>query len=375
MAMTLVTGLPGSGKTLYTLARWKPLAEKEGRPVFHNNIPGLNINGWQVWDVERWEELPAGSILIVDEAQFTFKVRGRGQTPEWVERLATHRHLGLDLVFITQQPMLLDVFVRKLCDRHFHVMRKFGLRWATIHEFASGVNENPMKSRKGSIRHDFKYPKEVYGWYKSSELHTMQARIPMRLWVMLALPFVACILGYIAFNRIRPDALKDQAERSVAAAGGQVGLRSDGAAPGKRAEPMTVEEYAAAYRARVPGLAHTAPIYDDVTKPQVAPYPAACVSMKGVCKCYSQQATKLDVAAEVCEQIVAGGYFVAWDKPIAQAVPIARPPAASAPGPQLYAQASGFSAGRPASTTPAPPAVVDDGPPPRGRAPRPGSGT
>jgi len=45
MPITLVTGLPGHGKTLYTLARWKPEAEKSGRPVFHNSIPGLSIPG------------------------------------------------------------------------------------------------------------------------------------------------------------------------------------------------------------------------------------------------------------------------------------------------------------------------------------------
>lgn len=372
MPMTLVTGLPGSGKTLYTLARWKPLADKEGRPVFHNNIPGLNIPNWQVWDVERWQDLPPGSILIVDEAQFAFKVTGRGQTPEWVQKLAVHRHGGLDIVFITQHPMLLDVFVRKLCDRHFHVMRKFGLRWATIHEFASGVNESPNKSRKGSIRHDFRYPKEVFGWYKSSELHTVQARIPMRLWVMLALPVIALLLGYFAFSRVRPDALKEQADKSVVAAGGKAGSAREGG--GGRMEPMTLEEYATAYRARVPGLAHTAPIYDDVTKPVVAPYPAACVSMKGRCGCYSQQATKLDVAADVCEQIVAGGYFVAWDKPIAQAVPIAAP-AASEPPPVQYAQATGIGYARPAPTVPEPSVPPDLGAPARVRAQPRGTGS
>jgi len=52
MPITLITGLPGHGKTLYTLARFKEEAEKAGRPVFHNGINGLNILGWQVWDPE-----------------------------------------------------------------------------------------------------------------------------------------------------------------------------------------------------------------------------------------------------------------------------------------------------------------------------------
>ena len=378
MAMTLVTGLPGAGKTLYALARWKPEAEKAARPVFHNGIKDLNIPGWQVWDVEKWEQLPPGALLIVDEAQYAFKITGRGQTPEWVQRLATHRHEGIDIVFITQHPGLLDVFVRKLCDRHFHVMRKFGLQWATIHEFATGVNENPHKSRKGSIRHDFRYPKEVYGWYKSSELHTMKARIPMRVWIGLAVPFVVLTLAFVAFKRVNPDAMRRQAEHSVEVAGGTVrsgqAQVSSGRARGDG--PLTVEEYALAYRARVPGLAHTAPIYDDVTKPVEAPYPAACVSMKGTCRCYSQQATKLAVASDVCEQIVAGGYFVGWSRPVVQAVPIA--PAASTSVVAAGSSAIGidggwptpFEAHRRAETSANPPVPPDLGAPPRPRPPR-----
>lgn len=188
MPITLVTGLPGHGKTLYTLARFKPEAEKAGRPVFHNSIPGLAIPGWQTWEVEKWQDLPPGALLVVDEAQFAFPVTGRGQTPEWVQKLATHRHLGLDVIVITQNPMLLDAFVRRLVDRHFHVVRKFGTRFATVYEFVNGAKEDVAKSRGDGIRHEFRYPTEVYGWYKSAELHTVKSRIPARVWMLLVLP-------------------------------------------------------------------------------------------------------------------------------------------------------------------------------------------
>ena len=44
----------------------------------------------------------------------------------------------------------------------------------------------------------------------------------------------------------------------------------------------------------------------------MAPYPAACVHMGKTCKCYSQQATLLQVSGAVCLQIVAQGFFVDW---------------------------------------------------------------
>lgn len=374
MAITLVTGLPGHGKTLWTLARWKPEAEKDGRKVYHNDIPGLAIPNWEAWDVQKWEELPAGSILVVDEAQFAFPLTGRGQTPDWVQKLATHRHRGIDIVVITQNPMMLDSFVRRLVDRHFHVVRKFGTHFATIYEFPNGVRENVATKRDDGIRHEWRYPKEVFGWYRSSQLHTVKRRIPMRVFLLLVMPLVFAAAAWVAWQRMNPEGERMQklAGKDAQAVQSSVG---GGATRDKKDAPMTLEEYAAAYRARVPGLAHTAPIYDEVTKPVQAPFPAACVSMRGSCKCYSQQATRLDVAPDVCEQIVAGGYFVAWDKPVAQAIALPSP-APPAPGQQLYAQASGLTPGRPATTTPEPVPPPEAGPPPaRVRPQRPPQGT
>ncbi len=213
MAITLVTGLPGHGKTLYTLARYKEEAEKDQRPVFHNGIKDLNIPGWQEWDVNNWQDLPAGALLIVDECQFIFPVRGRGQPPEFIEKLATHRHLGIDFVIITQNPMLIDPFVRRLIDRHFHVVRKFGTHFATIHEFANGCRDNVHNNRKDSIRHEWKYPKHVFEWYKSAEQHTVKRRIPARVFVLLAVPIVFAGLVFTAYHRLNPESQKERAEQ------------------------------------------------------------------------------------------------------------------------------------------------------------------
>ena len=375
MAITLVTGLPGHGKTLYTLSRWKPEAEKDGRPVFHNHIKGLNIPGWQTWDVDRWQELPAGSILVVDEAQFAFPPTGRGQTPEWVQKLATHRHGGIDLVVITQNPMLLDSFVRRLVDRHFHVVRKFGTHFATVYEFPNGVRENVATKRDDGIRHEWRYPKDVFSWYQSSELHTVKRRIPMRVWLLFLMPLLFGLAAFVAWQRLNPDGerMRELAGKEAPEASARQGL-GGGATGGGKPAPMTAAEYAQAYQPRLQGMPHTAPAYDEATKPAEAPYPAACVQMKGECRCYTQQATRLDVVASLCQQIVAGGFFVAWNRPVVQAVPIS--PAASAsptvlPQQQLYAQAAGIMSARPAPTVPV---VIapDEGAPPRVRNRSPG---
>lgn len=54
-------------------------------------------------------------------------------------------------------------------------------------------------------------------------------------------------------------------------------------------------------------------IYDDVTKPVRAPYPAACLATKARCGCYSDQGMRLDMPEALCRQIVERGFYVAWE--------------------------------------------------------------
>lgn len=316
MPITLVTGLPGHGKTLYTLARFKDEAEKAGRRVFYSGIPDLKVPGWEEFDVEKWEDLPAGSLCILDEAQFKFPTRGRGTPPPHVEKLATHRHLGLDFVLITQNPMLIDSFVRRLVDRHFHVVRKFGTHFATIHEFVNGAKDNVEKSREGSIRHEWRYPKDVFEWYKSAEVHTVKRRIPAKVWVLATIPVVLAGTIWFAWQRLNPDSVAERTTGAEAISQAEgPGIRQPGTEPSVAVSTFDLVSPGQYLQARMPrfaGLPHTAPIYDELTKPSVVPVPAACVSNGDRCQCYTQQATKLSVPDDVCRQIVLGGYFVDW---------------------------------------------------------------
>ena len=316
MPITLVTGLPGHGKTLYTIARWKAEAEKDNRPVFHNDIPGLSIPGWRKWEVKEWEKLPAGALFIIDEAWEEFPVTGRGQTPDWVQNLAKHRHLGLDFVVIVQNPMLLDNFVRKLVDRHFHVVRKFGTHFATIYEYVNGCKEDVAKSRGDGIRHEFRYPKDVFELYRSAELHTVKRRIPARVFLLLLLPPLVFGLIWFGYKRMQPDAVAERVTGKATSSTPQNTGATTTAANfneyARSAGQRTAAEYVAGLVPRIEGLAHTAPAYDGVTQPQQAPYPAACVATAKRCQCYTQQATKLDMRESLCRQLADGGFFVAW---------------------------------------------------------------
>jgi zona occludens toxin (predicted ATPase) len=325
-----ITGLPGNGKTLYALWWVKQKSEQEGRTVWYHGINGLTlpwhrlttetqtVNGVEI-EVPQWWLAPTGSIVIIDEAQNCgFGVRGRGQTPDWARKLETHRHLGIDLVFITQSPMLLDSHDRALVGTHFHVVRNFGLQRSTVHEFQQ-LKDNVVKSRNGSIRHEWKFPREVYTWYKSAELHTYKARIPMRVWLLLVLPvLVGLVLWYIVHRwQAKTGVIPEPVAAAASAPPSVSQLRPTAPANGVgTARPvLTRAEYLEQFVPRVAALAYTAPVYDEVTKPVEAPYPAACVASSKRCQCYTQQATRLETPEELCRSVAAGGFFVAWVKP------------------------------------------------------------
>lgn len=308
--INLVTGLPGSGKTLFTLKTVKDLAEKENRPVFYHGIPELSLD-WNILDKpENWVDLPNGSIVVIDECQSTFRPRAASVTPpRHVAEFETHRHKGLDFFLITQHPMLLDGNVRRLTGRHYHVNRFYGFNKSTIHEFQQ-VRENVDKSTKGSIQNHFVYPKEVFSWYKSADLHTVKKRLPMRLFMMIILPLVLLGLLWFAYTTIMgldKAALKDKETPGEVLPGSVPGEVA--ALPGQ-IDTTTPGGYLKAYTPVIKDVPQSAPIYAEIAKPVKVPYAAACISMGSRCTCYSQQGTKLAIGKEVCEQLVAGGQFL-----------------------------------------------------------------
>jgi hypothetical protein len=308
MAITLYTGLPGHGKTLRVLSVMKPLAAAENRPVFHNDIPGLAIDGWQVHQAEKWFDLPATAYMVIDECQRVFPIRPRsGPVPQHVQELETHRHKGIDLVLVTQHPMLVDTNVRKLVDRHFHVVRKFGTKFATVYEFPTGVQDSPEKNRhkNGVVRHEWRYPKNAFEWYRSAEVHTVKSRLPAKVWLVLAALLMIPVFAWFVYVRLW---VQHGRGAEVASVPGQVASAPGGGSisrPGRLASPGQVAvEYIGSFEPRIPGLAYTAPIYDSMTRPVEAPYPSVCMySADMPCRCWSQRGFHLPVPKQLCETL------------------------------------------------------------------------
>jgi zona occludens toxin len=357
----LTTGANGTAKTLLTLRDVRALQLKESRPVAYNGRFAMKADfGWKKIDAKDWEAEPDGTIFLFDECQNDFPVRKNEAAPRYVTQLAEHRRRGFDFFLISQHPLNIDAFVRRLIGApgwHRHHKRASGAPMVSVLEWPS-VNdrcEKPGAGETGTVT-TVLFPKEVYDWYDSATLHTAKTKIPFRVWVVLATIILAPLLGWYAFSTFKNNALARDAKMAQLA-GKQAPV--DGTAPpmasqpqaqlhgnGQDRRPMTSAEYAASYVPRIAGVPQSAPRYDELTKPTQAPRPAACVhgvrraTRQSVCMCWSQQATAVDVPDAVCKQIAAGGYFddtLPPPRDVPQNLATARPAlvsTASAPAPE-----------------------------------------
>lgn len=330
MPINFVTGLPRAGKTLWTLAHVKDLAEKENRQVYTCNIPGITIEGWKEIDhPDKWMEVEDSSIIIVDELQDFWGKNAPGQkVPTPILELSKHGKRGIDFFFITQEPNLVHTTPRDLCAHHYYVVRAFGMQKAMVYKFFRMETRPHTATKKAGVeKYPWSYPTKAFTWYKSADVHNIKRKIPLKVWAIPILALFAAGMIYVSYKLLIGVGTKATANingnPAQQIAPGQPG--APGAAPAKP-QPMTTAEYVASYTPRIEGLPQTAPAYDEITKPKLVPYPAACISSKSRCKCYTQQATLLPTSDDLCRQIVDRGYFVAWDN--APNNPVQVPPGA-----------------------------------------------
>jgi zona occludens toxin len=337
VAIELITGLPGNAKTLHALELVIKRSTAENRPVFYAGLkefqegdPRLNGISWQEFDPLTWHEnVPSGAICLIDESQKFFRSRSLGSVPpKYVTELEEHRHKGLDFYMITQHPSFVDPAVRKLTQAHRHMMRIFGMEASTVHFWPTGVKENCEKagSRSDSEKSKWGFNKGLYGLYKSADVHTMKRRIPGRVKMLgvILLLLAAAIYYMVGFIGKKTGVVQNPTV-SASAAGTpglppQSGIQPAGTVQ-KVFDPLEdAKHFVQMETPRVAGLTHTAPKYDEITKPTRAPVPAACIQIGSAasgktprCKCYSQSGTPMNIEFDMCINIAQNGYFLDFD--------------------------------------------------------------
>ena len=324
--LILFTGVPGASKTLNAIKFVSEDAQFKDRPVYYYNIKDLTLDWLPLSSKEvlvgdadlesisvfEWYKLPEGSVIFIDECQAVFPQRSpRDPVPEHVKQLNVHRHKGMDIIIITQHPKLIDAAVRRLVGAHYHFERAFGFNRARrLHWQECQDDIKDYHNRKLAITKNVKFDKKYFGVYKSAEVHTHKAKIPAKIYFIAGLVvFVLAGFGYF-FNKFsnkidEAPAVAQQADTGVS----KVRSKSKKFEPYFPVDPV---EYSKLYEPRIAGLAHTAPIYDQLTKPKRAPK-TICIryhkSDVTDCKCFTEQATRLNVPLNQCNHLVDNRYY------------------------------------------------------------------
>ncbi|HDR8990116.1 TPA: hypothetical protein QDA93_002735 [Burkholderia vietnamiensis] len=204
MAITLITGTPGSGKTLYAVSMLRREIES-GRRLLVRGIRGLALDHELLADedVRRWPELvKPQDILVVDECQDVWPTVSVGTKPtDDIAKLNVHRHMGVDIWVITQHPNLINKSLRNLVGRHIHVRRMLGMNWAIVYQWDSA--RNPGSGFRDAVKSRWSYPKDVFNLYTSAEVHTKpKGVVPKVLWVLPVAIVAAVVFAWRGFHSV-----------------------------------------------------------------------------------------------------------------------------------------------------------------------------
>ncbi|KFA06834.1 zonular occludens toxin [Xanthomonas vasicola pv. musacearum NCPPB 2005] len=311
-SISLLTGLPGSGKSLRIIQAIRYLMDK-GAHVYVCNIDGISVPGTTPWaDPHKWQDLPAGSILFVDEAQHFFPARRGGDPVETIKAMSTIRHDGVRLVLATQQPNYLDTYLRGLVGYHEHLLRQSGKQKTFIFRNSQIIEEvrSPLPRIKKLYDYEvWKQPTECFKFYKSAEVHTMKYQMPAlvkkALMILPVAALLACGAWYVVYQDTMFAKKADAAPANKTAPTGPslAGTASAGAAA--RPKVNSAEDYVGQLVPLVADVPWSAPAYVD--RPVVSDPHMYCMSTDNSCRCVTEQNTRVAMRDDVCRDIARWG--------------------------------------------------------------------
>lgn len=242
----LVTGTPGSGKTLFVVRRIMRGDLPADRPIVHNVAdfdPRRFPRTWRnrflrrqelrarirahraAWShvrpgppdlAERWSEFEDGTTFVLDEVQRDWGAQHTtANAPDFIKRLDTHRHRGFDFWLITQDQSLISPVVRRFVGRHFDLVRPMGAKYSRAMSW-EGCNPAPPRPLGADVAEveRIRFDKRLFRLYRSATIHSQTFRVPRKLVVMLAVMLgLFGVAGYYGVPAIRE--LSDGAEIEV----------------------------------------------------------------------------------------------------------------------------------------------------------------
>lgn len=276
---------------------------------------------------ERINPVFENAIILIDEAyehgMFPRRPPGR-PVPRHVERVAKHRHFGIDFIMICQSPgKQMDDFLHDLIEEHYHVRRRYGLPFVHIKRW-DRFEPKPDKAEALTTKRR-KYPRHIFKLYTSTRYDTSERRVPWFYWAAGAVFLLTIAIGVVAFNRVHDringDVVMPASDPVAPRADGAGATAAKGGYPGSAATGRgTPDEYVSAFMPRVPGQPWSAPAYDSVLSLPSSPPRVFCmVAGPGIdsrgesrglsCGCITEQGTRYEVEFDTCAVIARYGQY------------------------------------------------------------------
>ena len=261
---------------------------------------GHYVEDWQSW-------ADKGALIVIDEVQRIWRPRSSGAVvPAEISALETHRHKGVDFWIISQSSKLIDNNIRRLVNRHIHLVASWKGRmqyeWPECKESVSG-------SKIDAVSRPYVLKKSVFSKYKSSSLHTtIEKRAPISVFVIFGAAAILIFFGYDIYKRhSAPETLAVEQSAPVPTS---LGGMAQAAIP---VIQTSVKPGVFDFHPRTEGRAETAPAYDGILKVQSVPFPVQCLAWtteKGeFCKCLTDQGTPYNMPLNVCQVYAKGGVY------------------------------------------------------------------
>jgi len=221
MSISLLTSVPGGGKTSYAVWYIIKKAFEEGRPVFTCGIPDLTLPHIHITyaELRKWSErnplnefepegkqellnIPVGALIVIDEVQKLWPAGGKAQIPDHIRYLEEHRHHGLDFFIMTQAPSFVHSHVLSLVEKHQHILNDWtGRKLYEWSEYCSTVRSRAAKDQ--AVKQRYKLPEKSFALYHSSTKHIKPEKtIPKMLFVTFFTVLIFPFLVYSAFDRV-----------------------------------------------------------------------------------------------------------------------------------------------------------------------------
>jgi len=275
--ITLITGVPGAGKTLRTMELMDKFVQ-EGRPVW-TNIDGCTLPGVMLLPKDwggHWQDYDDGSVFVIDEVQLIWRASGKtGLTQnEDIQELEKHRHRGMDFILTTQHPTFVETHVRKLVGKHEHLNRPRGSRVIGISDMDHYFDIQDPKAVRSADFHTWVHPKKYFKYYNSATIHTHGFKVPKKL--LIAFGSIA-VLGTVGAYMLSQSIIFGNNDNQIAAI-----------------EPMI----------KIPAATNTKLVYHDQdwASLPVKTSVAGCISNETRCACYDPSGHPLQLDTNECHK-------------------------------------------------------------------------